>query len=87
MGIANHTARPCNDAGAEQIESGRVEEVDVALLVIARGEAEARQRLPDLMVRNRRLDLDGFGALHGLGDLAARCRSPLHDLVLLDTFA
>ena len=44
VGVADHAAGPRDDPGAEQVESGRVEEVDVALLVVARGEAESRQR-------------------------------------------
>lgn len=48
-----------------------------ASLVVAPGERDARERLLDLVTRNRSLDLDIVGARNCHGDSAARCQTSL----------
>jgi hypothetical protein len=78
MRVADYATGAGDDPRAEQIELRRVEEIDVALLVVPLRQLEARERLPDLVVRNRRLDLDGVGAGDLPCDLAACCHSAFH---------
>ena len=55
--VPDCAACPCNDAGPQKRQVGRIEEVDVALFVIPGGKAETRKRPIDLMIRNGRLEL------------------------------
>jgi len=70
--VAHHASRAGNHVGRQQIELGRVEEVNEALFVVVRVHAQAPQRRADLVVWHGGLDLDGLGACHGLGHLVAR---------------
>ena len=75
--LADDAARARDDAGLQQLELGRVEEVDEAFLVVVGGQAEATQRGPDLVIRHRGLDLDRLGAGHRLRHPALRGRPSL----------